>query len=54
MDHVYKVTINGARTNDADRVVRYFADRQDAHDYADSRRSDTGVIGVRVQRLRVR
>ncbi len=52
MDHVYKVTVEGAGTNDADRVVRYFADRQDAHDYADSRRQDS--IGVRVQRLRVR
>ncbi len=52
MDHVYQVTVIGSGTNSADRVVRYFALQDDAHDFADNRRG-TSVI-VTVKRLRVR
>lgn len=49
---VYRVTVEGAGTNAADRVVRFFSNMASAQDYADHRRAD--AVGVTVQVLRVR
>lgn len=52
---MYKVTITGAGTNSANRLVRYFSSKRAAQDYVDSR-SQTDAPGTvtTVKRIKVR
>lgn len=51
---VYKVTVIGANTNTANRVVRYFSSRDAADDFVSTRQNDAPGTVVTVKRLKIR
>lgn len=51
---IIKVTITGAKTNTADRIVRYFSSQASAEDYVDNRsRTDAPGTVTTVKRIKV-